>query len=1068
MNIMRPFLCLHRCHILSLAASLALLICACAQAQTISNPSFEADTFTAFPGYISDNSAITGWTATRPDRAGINPAVISPFADNGAIPAGSQVAFIQNASDSTLSTVITGLTPGTTYNVMFRANARGGNRPMLRILIDGGTIVDTEVDAVGGANPYKYVAFNFTATNASQTMTLKNDASGDNTVLVDDFRITEWSGGFSAAPWSDNASSGVDSSYNYTHAYNFGSAANALVNGVIFTGAGGANPSVSGRFSTAGFGGVFNNDGNNVTDAGASRTLANDFVYGGPLHTITINGLVPGREYIATIFGVGWDDMPVTRASTFSSGTNFLTVNVNHYGNNSGVRVSCRYTADGSGTAVINYQNLRDTSFHTYAFCNRETTPRASWGYSSWTSDASSGISAVYTYTHAYNLGSGSSPTVNGVSFTGVPDGNPTVGGQFSVAGVPNTFTGDGGAGVSGAGGAIASDFIYGGNPGTLTVNNLTPGAQYLLTLYTSAWDPPGNRFIEFSAGSDRRTIDQDVFGNAPRTGVLITYAYTADPSGTLVVQTRPYIGGNSMHLYGFSNRGLSPTPLAPVITLQPVGIAVAQGLNVTLRCEGYGEPSPSYQWLSNGVAITDQTNITLVLAPAVAGDYQCVLSNSSASVTSVVATVKVGLPMTNPSFEVDSFPNFPGYVSGNGPITGWASLPNHGVNTAAGPFADNGTIPHGTQVALMQGAGALSQTVSGFTPGNDYYVEFYENARNCCGGTAGLTLTVSDGVTPLTIVPTHSVTAVGAGNPYVRVISYGFPASAASLTLTFTKSDAVPGDSTALIDNVCILPLPPGTAPVILIPPQNTLANFGGSASFSAVVSGSSPRSFQWRKDGADISGATSAVLTLNNLSLADDANYSLIVSNSAGSATSVVAHLTVNLLPVAGTNTAATLVNTPLTIAHAKLLYNDSDPDNDPLTVTAVSATSVNGGSVVLGVSNVTYTPLLDFTGPDSFTYTISDGRGGSATTNVHVVVAAGGSQNISSVVHDSGAGTVTVTFAGIPGYTYRVQYTTELTPPVTWSDFSTNTVPPGGLFQITDTVGGTTNRYYRTVFP
>src|SRR5690348_9328171 len=66
-------------------------------APTIPNPSFEADAFTVFPGYISGNSPITGWTAGDPARAGINPGGGSPFADNGVVPNGSQVAFIQNA-----------------------------------------------------------------------------------------------------------------------------------------------------------------------------------------------------------------------------------------------------------------------------------------------------------------------------------------------------------------------------------------------------------------------------------------------------------------------------------------------------------------------------------------------------------------------------------------------------------------------------------------------------------------------------------------------------------------------------------------------------------------------------------------------------------------------------------------------------------------------------------------------------------------------------------------------------------------------------------------------------------
>src|SRR6185436_14690502 len=47
------------------------------------NPSFEADTFTIFPGYVANNGPITGWSALG--GHGINPGVgFSPFADNGA------------------------------------------------------------------------------------------------------------------------------------------------------------------------------------------------------------------------------------------------------------------------------------------------------------------------------------------------------------------------------------------------------------------------------------------------------------------------------------------------------------------------------------------------------------------------------------------------------------------------------------------------------------------------------------------------------------------------------------------------------------------------------------------------------------------------------------------------------------------------------------------------------------------------------------------------------------------------------------------------------------------------
>ncbi|GAA0724909.1 hypothetical protein GCM10009105_37940 [Dokdonella soli] len=67
--------------------------------------------------------------------------------------------------------------------------------------------------------------------------------------------------------------------------------------------------------------------------------------------------------------------------------------------------------------------------------------------------------------------------------------------------------------------------------------------------------------------------------------------------------------------------------------------------------------------------------------------------------------------------------------------------------------------------------------------------------------------------------------------------------------------------------------------------------------------------------------------------------------------------------------------------------VLANDSDPDGDTLTVTAVSTPA--HGSAAVAANGVTYTPATGYLGADSFTYTISDGRGGTATATVHITV-------------------------------------------------------------------------------
>jgi hypothetical protein len=68
--------------------------------------------------------------------------------------------------------------------------------------------------------------------------------------------------------------------------------------------------------------------------------------------------------------------------------------------------------------------------------------------------------------------------------------------------------------------------------------------------------------------------------------------------------------------------------------------------------------------------------------------------------------------------------------------------------------------------------------------------------------------------------------------------------------------------------------------------------------------------------------------------------------------------------------------------------MLANDSDPDGDPLTVT--SAGPAGHGTVTINAgTTVTYTPSTDFVGTDSFSYSISDGRGGTDTATVSVTV-------------------------------------------------------------------------------
>ena len=73
--------------------------------------------------------------------------------------------------------------------------------------------------------------------------------------------------------------------------------------------------------------------------------------------------------------------------------------------------------------------------------------------------------------------------------------------------------------------------------------------------------------------------------------------------------------------------------------------------------------------------------------------------------------------------------------------------------------------------------------------------------------------------------------------------------------------------------------------------------------------------------------------------------------------------------------------------TIVSIDVLSNDMDSDGDSLTIASV--TQGTNGRVEINGNNVIYTPDSEFHGTDSFTYTVSDGKGGTDTATINVIV-------------------------------------------------------------------------------
>lgn len=116
----------------------------------------------------------------------------------------------------------------------------------------------------------------------------------------------------------------------------------------------------------------------------------------------------------------------------------------------------------------------------------------------------------------------------------------------------------------------------------------------------------------------------------------------------------------------------------------------------------------------------------------------------------------------------------------------------------------------------------------------------------------------------------------------------------------------------------------------------------------------------------------------------------FTYTVTDSDTTAATATVRIDVNAPPVAVDDTGPAILEDAAATT-IDVLGNDSDPELDPLAVTAATDGAKGTVAITNGGSDLTYTPNANANGADSFTYTISDGSGGTATATVHVTITA-----------------------------------------------------------------------------
>jgi hypothetical protein len=218
------------------------------------------------------------------------------------------------------------------------------------------------------------------------------------------------------------------------------------------------------------------------------------------------------------------------------------------------------------------------------------------------------------------------------------------------------------------------------------------------------------------------------------------------------------------------------------------------------------------------------------------------------------------------------------------------------------------------------------------------------------------------------------------------------------------------------------------------------------------------------------DLTGTDSVNVSLSVTGLVAQTTYYFraVATNTAGSANGEILSFTTttNHPPVAAVLTLTQTANVPLMLALSDLATNWSDIDGDPVSLVSINFTSTNRATVYPlnlttnpdGSYVITNLALLGFVNPaklnDQISYTISDGLGDSTVGVINIVVSFNAlTGQATGIVSSFNNNSVTLSFAGVPGYTYAVERSTNWP---TWIPIWTTNAPAGSFFNFTDTFG------------
>jgi hypothetical protein len=346
-----------------------------------------------------------------------------------------------------------------------------------------------------------------------------------------------------------------------------------------------------------------------------------------------------------------------------------------------------------------------------------------------------------------------------------------------------------------------------------------------------------------------------------------------------------------------------------PYFIEQPSSTSIKENLPASFHVTASGPLPLVYQWQKDNSPILGATNDWYSIGNARLsdmGNYSVIVSNAGGSVTSIVARLTVTPNAILPTITAQpqgQTVNVGAKITLNVTAIGTPSLfyqwVKNGVNIPGETNAfftinsvqqsDSGSY----SAVVSNSAGSVSSTnaIIAVIPkliAPTIAIQPQSQAVKI-GGNAVFSV-VANGSEPLTYQwQKGNFQIVGATNSIFSITNVKVSDSGSySVNVKNSAGSVTSAFATLTVDQVII-------APTITEQPQNLTLLVGSSANFTVTVSGSNPFSYQWRKDSLPIYNATNQIFIISSVSFSDAGNYSVVVGNSIGSVTSVVANLTI-----------------------------------------------------------------------------------------------------------------------------------------------------------------------------